>query len=150
EGQHYSKSDYNASFVGFVPSRKPAVVIVVVVDSPHAHGYYGAVVSGPIFKRIAETTLQHLGIGPTLNAPAPVIVARHEVQAGEMGPQPVAAPLESEQTPEIVPGQMPDVAGLTARDAIRTLTQVGLTPRVEGDGFVIDQSPRAGAVLTRG
>ena len=37
----YSKTDYNASFVGFVPSRKPALTIVVVIDSPHAKGYYG-------------------------------------------------------------------------------------------------------------
>jgi len=39
---------------------------------------------------------------------------------------------------------------LSARDAVRTTMQVGLTPRIEGDGFVIDQSPRAGAVLSRG
>ena len=32
----YSKSDYNASFVGFIPSRNPAVAIIVVTDSPHA------------------------------------------------------------------------------------------------------------------
>ena len=38
-------------------------------------GYYGAVVSAPVFKRIAEATLRHLGVGPTLNAPPPVIVA---------------------------------------------------------------------------
>ena len=150
EGSHYSKSDYNASFVGFVPSRKPAVVIVVVIDSPHAHGYYGAVVSGPVFKRIAETTLRHLGVGPTLNPPAPVIVARHDTRAEEMGPQQIAAPIQPDRVPDVVPGQMPDLTGLSARDAIRTLMQVGLTPRLDGDGFVIDQSPRAGAVLTRG
>ena len=67
---HYSKSDYNASFVGFVPSRNPASTIVVVIDSPHAHGYYGAAVSAPVFKRIAEAALRHLGVGPTLNAAA--------------------------------------------------------------------------------
>jgi cell division protein FtsI (penicillin-binding protein 3) len=150
EGSHYSKSDYNASFVGFVPSRKPAVVIVVVIDSPHAHGYYGAVVSAPVFKRIAETTLRHLGIGPTLNPPAPVIVARHDTRAEEVGPQPIAAPIQPDRVPDVVPGQMPDLTGLSGRDAIRTLMQVGLTPRLDGDGFVIDQSPRAGAVLTRG
>jgi cell division protein FtsI (penicillin-binding protein 3) len=150
EGSHYSKSDYNASFVGFVPSRKPAVVIVVVIDSPHAHGYYGAVVSAPVFKRIAETTLRHLGIGPTLNPPAPVIVARHDTRAEGVGPQPIAAPIQPDRVPDVVPGQMPDLTGLSGRDAIRTLMQVGLTPRLDGDGFVIDQSPRAGAVLTRG
>ncbi len=150
EGDHYSKSDYNASFVGFVPSRKPAVVIVVVVDSPHAHGYYGAVVSGPIFKRIAEITLRHLGIGPTVNAPAPVLVARNPAPAGGMTTTPVGLPVPPDQTREPTPGQMPDLAGLSARDAIRALMHVGLTPRLDGDGFVIDQSPRAGAVLVPG
>jgi cell division protein FtsI (penicillin-binding protein 3) len=150
EGRHYSKSDYNASFAGFVPSRRPAVVIVVVIDSPHAHGYYGAVVSGPVFKRIAEAALRHLGVGPTLNAPAPVIVARHDVEAEDGGPRHVNGPVQPDQAPAVTPGQMPDVLGLSARDAIRTLMQVGLTPRLDGDGFVTDQSPRAGALLARG
>jgi cell division protein FtsI/penicillin-binding protein 2 len=30
---HYQKSDYNASFVGFLPSRKPALTILVVIGS---------------------------------------------------------------------------------------------------------------------
>jgi cell division protein FtsI (penicillin-binding protein 3) len=150
ENNHYSKSDYNASFVGFVPSRKPAVVIVVVIDSPHARGYFGATVSGPIFKRIAEATLRHLGVGPTLNAPAPVIVARHDAPADDAATRAVNASLASSHAPAPTPGQMPDLLGLSARDAVRTIMQAGLTPRIEGDGFVIDQSPRAGAVLSRG
>ena len=106
--------------------------------------------SGPVFRRIAEATLRHLGVGPTLNAPAPVIVARREVPIDDVGPQPVSAPLPSTQPPAVTPGEMPDLLGLSARDALRTLMQVGLTPRLDGDGFVIDQSPRAGALLTRG
>jgi cell division protein FtsI (penicillin-binding protein 3) len=145
----YSKSDYNASFVGFVPSRKPAVTIVVVIDSPHATSYYGAVVSAPIFKRIAEATLRHLGVGPTLNAPPPVIVARHDTSPDDMERRPVVARGDQAvaSTPE---GQMPDLRGLSARDAVRALMQIGLTPRLDGDGVVIEQSPRAGAVLARG
>jgi len=147
---HYSKSDYNASFVGFVPSRKPAVAIVVVIDSPHAGSYYGAVVSAPVFKRIAEATLRHLGIGPTLNAPPPVIVARHDHPGSEMTPVPVMASSSQKVVASTPAGMMPDLHGLSARDAIRALMQVGLTPRIDGDGLVVDQSPRAGAVLTRG
>jgi beta-lactam-binding protein with PASTA domain len=47
-------------------------------------------------------------------------------------------------------GLMPDLRGLSARDAIRSLMPLGLTPRIDGDGFVLEQSPRAGAVLARG
>ena len=72
------KSDYNASFVGFIPSRKPALTILVVIDSPHGNGYTGGAVSAPVFRRIAEAALRYLGVGPTLNAPPPVLVARHD------------------------------------------------------------------------
>ena len=47
----------------------------------------------------------------------------------------------SEPTPA---GQMPDLRGLSAREALRTLTRIGLTARINGDGFVIEQSPAAG------
>jgi cell division protein FtsI (penicillin-binding protein 3) len=147
--QHYSRSDYNASFVGFVPSRNPAAVIVVVIDSPHAKGYYGAVVSAPVFKRIADATLRHLGIGPNVNPAPPVIVARRE--ASDMAATPVAAPVAALHAAETTePGQMPDLRGLSAREALRTLTRIGLTARMNGDGFVVEQSPAAGALLIHG
>ena len=71
----YSPSEYNASFVGFMPSRKPALTIIVVIDSPHGKGYTGGAVAAPIFKRVAEASLRHLGIAPTVNAGPPVLVA---------------------------------------------------------------------------
>ena len=77
-GGQYSKSEYNASFVGFLPSRQPALTIIVVIDSPHGKGYTGGVVAAPIFKRIAEASLRHLGIAPTVNPMPPVLAARHE------------------------------------------------------------------------
>jgi hypothetical protein len=125
------------------------VVIVVVIDSPHAGSYYGAVVSAPVFKRIAEATLRHLGVGPTLNAPPPVIVAGNDHPSSGLGPVPIGVHTDGlvASTPD---GQMPDLQGLSAREAVRALTRIGLTPRLEGNGFVIDQLPRAGAALTGG
>ena len=75
-----------------MPSRKPALTIIVVIDSPHGNGYYGGTVAAPIFKRIAEAALRHLGVGPTLNAPPPVLVARHDAAASDMAPRPPCAP----------------------------------------------------------
>src|SRR6185312_13756334 len=120
---HYQKSDYNASFVGFIPSRKPVVTILVVIDSPHGRGYTGGAVSAPVFKRIAESTLRYLGIGPTLNAPPPVLVARHDSSdAPEV--KPARADAEPTTVIELVrSGLMPDLRGLSAREAIRTLSQ---------------------------
>ncbi len=144
----YSKSDYFASFVGFIPSRNPAVTIIVVIDSPHARGYYGATVSAPVFTRIAEATLRHLGIGPTLNAPPPVLVARHD-EPGR-APQPVSAPI-LERMPEPLPdGLMPDLRGLSAREALRVVNRAGMRAQINGDGFVVEQQPPAGEALVRG
>ena len=149
--RHYSKSEYNASFVGFVPSRNPAITIVVVIDSPHTNGYYGATVSAPVFKRIAEAALQHLGIGPTLNAPPPVLVAGHDAESDDMAPRPAGIPLTAVRVAEVTQsGQMPELRGMSARDALRTLTRHGLTARIDGDGFVTEQSPHAGTPLVPG
>ena len=150
-GGHYSKSDYNASFVGFVPSRKPALTIIVVIDSPHAGGYYGGTVSAPIFKRIAEAALRHLGIGPTIDPPPPVLVARHDGGAEGPAPRPVRAPAVLARTLEPAqPGLMPDLRGLSAREALRSLVRAGMTARLTGDGFVVEQSPEPGDALPRG
>jgi cell division protein FtsI (penicillin-binding protein 3) len=148
--RRYSKSEYNASFVGFVPSQSAALTIVVVLDSPHGRGYYGGTVSAPIFQRIAEAALRHIGVGPTINAPAPVLVARHDGAPG-MTPRPVHAPAISERGADpTAPGEMPDLRGLSAREALRALMRVGASARISGSGFVIEQFPEAGTPLLPG
>jgi MoxR-like ATPase len=47
-------------------------------------------------------------------------------------------------------GLMPDLYGLSAREALRMLTQLGVAARISGDGFVLQQSPIAGSPLVRG
>ncbi len=141
---HYSTSDYNASFVGFAPSRNPAVAIIVVTDSPHGGPTTGGPVSGPVFKRIAEATLRYLGVGPTINPAAPVLVARHDGASSA----PVSGAAASEPVVSLVadglPGTVPDLRGLSAREAVRTLVKLGMNARVSGDGFVISQDPAPG------
>jgi cell division protein FtsI (penicillin-binding protein 3) len=57
----YSKSHYVASYVGFAPLGKPAVTILVVIDSP-VGAIYGAEVAAPVFKSIAEQTLGYMNV----------------------------------------------------------------------------------------
>jgi cell division protein FtsI (penicillin-binding protein 3) len=148
----YQTSDYNASFVGFVPSRKPALTILVVIDSPHTKGHTGGAVSAPIFKRIAESALMYLGVGPNLNAPPPVLVARRSAQdESEGAAQPArAASVLSATLEPARNGLMPDLRGLSAREALRLLSRIGMTATMTGDGFVLEQSPAPGSALVRG
>jgi len=143
----YSKQDYNASFVGFAPAQSPAFAIIVVIDSPHAGTYYGGSVSAPIFKRIAEHALQHVGIPRSINPPAPVLVTNVDPQVARVQVARLQPTIVRSQTPADV---VPDVTGMSARDATRLLAQFGLAPRLVGDGLVVAQLPTAGSALAPG
>jgi cell division protein FtsI/penicillin-binding protein 2 len=142
----YSTSDYNASFVGFVPSRNPAVAIIVVTDTPRVYPNTGGFVSAPVFKRIAEATLQYLGIGPTIDPAPPVLVAREDGASNE---HPVNTNVSIVAGAD-EDGTVPDLRGASARDAMRRLTALGLIVRMTGDGFVVSQQPPAGTPIEPG
>ncbi len=150
---HYLEHEYNVSFVGFVPSRKPALTILVVIDTPRGpNPAFGGTVSAPIFRRIAEPALRYLGVAPNVNPALPVLIARHDAGreitvAGPTAPLtilPVASPSW--------PGQvvLPELRGLGLREALRVLARLGITPRVSGEGVVIDQDPLPGTALEPG
>lgn len=60
DGRGYSHSDFMSSFVGFVPADDPILAIVVTLDEPGPL-YYGGTVAAPVFKNIAEKSLNYLG-----------------------------------------------------------------------------------------
>ena len=158
----YSSTDYNVSFAGFVPSRKPAYTIVVVIDSPHKVRAYGGVVAAPIFQRIAEAVLRHDGVPPSNTEPPLLIAQRQEPGLRNSGPQgggQVRLPTAGAVAPPVVTltastggtaTVFPDLTGLSARDALRVLTQLGLTPRLAGSGVVVEQYPAAGTPFDPG
>jgi stage V sporulation protein D (sporulation-specific penicillin-binding protein) len=115
---HYSKSEFNASFVGFVPSRHPRLAVLVVMDAPKKLGYHGAQAAAPIFKRVAEAALRHLGVPPTINPEPTVLVAREDPSAS-FPSSPVATRTSAVLKPAIDiaarDGLMPDVRGMSAR-----------------------------------
>jgi cell division protein FtsI (penicillin-binding protein 3) len=70
----YSHSHYVASFVGFAPVGKPAVTILVVIDTP-VGAIYGTDVAAPVFKSVAEQTLGYMNVPQDLPAPRPQFIA---------------------------------------------------------------------------
>jgi cell division protein FtsI (penicillin-binding protein 3)/stage V sporulation protein D (sporulation-specific penicillin-binding protein) len=63
-GPHgYTTGEYVASFVGFVPVKKPRLVVLVMVDNPRS-AIFGGVVAAPAFAEIAKFDLQYLGVPP--------------------------------------------------------------------------------------
>ena len=127
DGQ-YSHADHYASFVGFVPSRDPALAIVVVIDSAQGpNGDHGGTVAAPIFKNIAEPALRYLGIPSTINPPPPSSSRAASCR------RPLRRAVVNRDAPVISliaegpPGTVPDLRGLSAREAVRKLVTLGLS-----------------------
>ena len=145
----YSPSQQNVSFVGFVPSRNPVMTVIVMVDSPRIGGDTGGVIAAPIFQRIAEASLRQMGVTPTINQPPPVMIARRDdspvtATAAPVSPSIVTMPAGMTE------GGLPDLRGLSARDALRELARLGMTVRMQGAGVVIEQTPAPGSLIEPG
>jgi len=57
----YSSDKFVPSFVGFVPSRNPKLIVMIKIDAPQGI-YWGGYVAGPIFRAVAREALVHLGV----------------------------------------------------------------------------------------
>jgi cell division protein FtsI (penicillin-binding protein 3) len=144
----YVEGAYSGSFVGFVPSRRPALAILVVIDHPRKGAYYGGVVAAPVFQRIAAASLRHLAIPRTINPIAPVIIsADATLLARPTQSQPQVQPAALSLDGHLV---MPSVTGLSVREATRLLSKAGLFVQVNGQGLVVSQVPEPGTPIKPG
>jgi cell division protein FtsI (penicillin-binding protein 3) len=149
-GGSYTSDRHVASFAGFAPSRDPRIVGVVVVDEPRGR-FHGGEVAAPVFSAILNQALPLLGVaaeyGFAPDAPAPQLAAaltdqktKTEVAAATI----VSWPSES-TTPD--PELLPSFTGLSARQALRLASEVGVGVEFRGSGFVRRQEPAAGMRL---
>lgn len=133
-----------ASFAGFAPADDPALVTLVMIDNPKK-ATYGGTVAAPIFQRVMERALDRVGRRPVVPQEAdlpPVLEAALPV---DRMPEP-ARELASE--PAIADGETPSFVGLSMRGALARANNWGVPVRFEGSGFVVEQTPLAGAPLT--
>lgn len=59
----YSRTKYNASFIGFLPAGHPLWTILVVLNNPKGQ-YYGGQASAPVFAKIARRLIALKGLPP--------------------------------------------------------------------------------------
>jgi cell division protein FtsI (penicillin-binding protein 3) len=62
-GIGYSPTARMASFVGFVPARRPRLVCLVLLDEPHG-ATHGGDVAAPVFGAVMKQALLYLGVPP--------------------------------------------------------------------------------------
>lgn len=132
------KLSYISSFAGFFPADNPKYSCIVVIHEPDKSvGYYGADVSGPVFKKIAQKIFTDTPITDeveTLNFQNSIVNKDFESY------------YDVAQTYKTI---MPDVTGMPTMDALALLENMGLKVKIEGVGVVKKQSIEKGIKVKR-
>lgn len=122
---------YVSSFAGYFPADNPKYSCIVVIHQPSTKvGYYGADVSGPVFKRIAQK----------IYTDTPII---DEVESLDFNNNLVNEDFESYyDNAQKYKTLMPSVVGMPAMDAIALLEnlEVNVKVRLTGNGIIKKQS----------
>lgn len=63
-GTGYQSNAYRAMFAGFAPAARPKFVVVVMIDNPTRHGYFGGLVSAPVFSKVMAHALRLYSVAP--------------------------------------------------------------------------------------
>jgi len=134
-----SNRRYISSFAGFFPAENAKYSCIVVIHKPSTKkGVYGADVSGPVFKRIAQKIYTDSAI-------------IEEVEGvDELHPKLVDDYEKYYANLQKTSGTIPNVKGMAGMDAVSLLENMGLKVRVVGNGTVTDQSLKSGETLKKG
>ncbi len=127
----YKDKKYVSSFAGYFPADNPKYSCIVVIHEPSTKvGYYGADVSGPVFKRIAQK----------IYTDTPIIDA---IKTLDFQNKLVEEDFESYfENARKYKELMPSVVGMPAMDAIALLEnlQVDVKVKLTGSGIIKKQS----------
>ena len=168
-----SRITYQASFCGYFPAENPLYSCIVVVNAPSNSVYYGNLVAGPIFKEIADkvystTYFKDFNKEKRDEKLSPVpdagngyrddireVFSELDIRYRKTCDDNWVATRESGDTIRLAPvkiqqGLVPDVRGMTLRDAMYILENSGLRVRFSGTGKVRKQSPEHGAKIYEG
>ncbi len=173
EKGHYTRK-YITSFVGYFPAHEPKYSAIVLIKNPRGWYQYGSSVAAPVFKEIADNIYSR-----DINLHQPMDIKKFAVQevlpviragnqqeltllCNELGISNHSQTEEewvrstrngsgvnwkkAQASKELVP----DVMGMTFRDAIFLLENSGLHVTYEGKGRVVRQSLTAGGRIGKG
>ncbi len=163
---------YYTSFAGYFPADRPKYSMVVVIDSPKGIAVFGGDVSAPVFKDIADkiyaTDLDLSVVNQSKISPAQTIGAKFPYIASGKSEElqsifdylklPFKSPAQGDwvtaannagqfQQVETEKSVVPNVSGMSLRDALYILENKGLKVNFNGKGKVLTQSISPGTPL---
>lgn len=167
-------NEYYASFVGYFPKDNPKYSCIVVIDEPRMESVYGGDVAAPIFRDIADRLcVLDTSINPNFTLASPVGTQTFPLPLVSYVPavgllfEQMGIPHEPTSAyawgmayvdeavirwkPRVFEDKkVPNVAGMSLRDALFILENAHLRVERRGSGRVITQRPRAGTHYQRG
>ncbi|CAN5326360.1 penicillin-binding protein [soil metagenome] len=167
-GGLYQTGRYYTSFIGYFPADKPKYSVIAVVDNPHqgenTGTLYAGAVSAPVFKAVADRIVasdirMHAPIKPSTSQPQSSTAGLLAGYADDLHTIGSALHIRNEPSTEgwveatpsgrwksrpTRPDQVPDVRGLSLRDALFLLENHGYKVLTEGRGKVKEQSLEPG------
>ncbi|MDH5396504.1 MAG: transpeptidase family protein [Cyclobacteriaceae bacterium] len=166
---------YMTSFAGYFPAGNPKYSAIVVVRNPKGWRQYGSNVAAPVFKEIAdniysrdlelhgsfveEITDVPMGVFPVIQAGNreelsficnELGVSNHTVDNEKWVKTKINGNAVQWHSKEVKPGIVPDVRGMTLRDAIYLLETAGMRISHRGIGRVEEQSVQPNAKVKKG
>lgn len=128
-----NKLQYISTFAGYFPADNPKYSCIVIIHEPNKKkGIYGADVSGPVFKSIAQKIYT--------NSPLIDTVDEFNITDKNLEEAYQSFYEKAQKNYEVIP----NVKGMSGMDAISLLENLGLQVKVEGNGKVKEQSLEAG------
>ncbi|KLU58948.1 stage V sporulation protein D [Peptococcaceae bacterium CEB3] len=140
----YSNRDYIASFAAYAPAENPKIALLIVIDSPQGPVHDGGPLGGPRAKAVLEGALRHFGVPAAQNTQSTVTLP------GNTPVRPSPKPVVPQGTPTEGEAVVPDLTGLTMRQAGETLGKAELHFNFQGVGLVAQQNPAPGKVVPKG
>jgi membrane peptidoglycan carboxypeptidase len=153
EGGHYIRGEYTASFAALFPADHPQLVVIVKIDNPRGN-YYGGLTAAPVTRTMLQQALASRRVAIDRSR----LTIRDDRSRGE--PAPAAAPVSLTrvvlswpyQAPEIKarPLPVPEVQGLSVREAALALHRRGFRVNLHGLGRVSRTAPPGGSTAQPG
>ncbi len=124
-----NKYEYISSFAGYFPADNPKYSCIVVIHKPDKSvGYYGADVSGPVFKSVAQKVYATSPLTSEVDVKH-VLIASTD-----------ASYQNYYKNAQQIYAQVPNVKGMSGMDAVAILENLGIEVEVKGNGTVKRQS----------
>ncbi|MCK4403554.1 MAG: transpeptidase family protein [candidate division Zixibacteria bacterium] len=146
-GGGYQKDCYITSFVGFFPAEDPQMVGLITLDSPRKE-HLGGLTAAPVFKnatqRIVSLTGESLLTGTAKNTLSLVAAGMQIGFTEEKDYQQNWQSFDLFSEPDLILKEealIPDVRGMTAREAVKIFAHKDLHFKLKGSGIVVKQIP---------